>query len=391
MKEYKVERRRRDKSDRATVDKVLDKRTVKILEKLQARNKLVKLRGSLCTGKESNVYVAEASRDLCSKFIKNRHDTETGDGAHTGEDGDPVVAVAVKIFKTSIMPFKDRERYIRSEKRFQTFCTSNPRKLVKLWAEKEVRNLKRLRKASIPSPEPIYLKNNVLVMTLVGSYEHAAPRLRDAVIDDMEGCYGQCIEIIGDMYRKAGLVHADLSEFNLLYLEGTVYVIDVGQSVETGHDNAQRFLIMDINNINSFFAKRGVDVRRGNEIFEDITGHRIPSYLKDVSIGRDTFIPCRVSEVGNEEDLEMFRASDEDRDEECSELSLESSEEDTGDMGERTCGREEEGRGSASLREQRKAMKRLTKESNRVRRASRICNKEKKKIFKKYTGMRRRR
>ena len=52
---------------------------------------------------------------------------------------------AIKIFKTSILIFKDRERYVTGEFRFRKgHCKSNPRKMVKLWAEKEVRNLKRL-------------------------------------------------------------------------------------------------------------------------------------------------------------------------------------------------------------------------------------------------------
>ncbi|EJW01197.1 hypothetical protein EDEG_00572 [Edhazardia aedis USNM 41457] len=77
------------------------------------------------------------------------------------------VPCAIKIYQTSIMQFKDRLKYIISEKRFKTFCSTNPRKLVKLWAEKEVRNLKRLNKFEIPAPKPIYLKNNVLIMDLI--------------------------------------------------------------------------------------------------------------------------------------------------------------------------------------------------------------------------------
>lgn len=52
--------------------------------------------------------------------------------------------MAVKVFKTSILVFKDRDRYVSGEFRFRTgYSKSNPRKMVKLWAEKEMRNLKR--------------------------------------------------------------------------------------------------------------------------------------------------------------------------------------------------------------------------------------------------------
>lgn len=51
---------------------------------------------------------------------------------------------AIKIYKTSILVFKDRERYISGDYRFRHgFNKSNPRKMVRMWAEKERRNLVR--------------------------------------------------------------------------------------------------------------------------------------------------------------------------------------------------------------------------------------------------------
>lgn len=81
-------------------------------------------------------------------------------------DGSPV---AVKIYKTSILVFKDRERYVAGEYRFKGgFNKRNPRKMVAMWAEKEMRNLKRLHTAGIPCPEPLLLRNHILVMTFLG-------------------------------------------------------------------------------------------------------------------------------------------------------------------------------------------------------------------------------
>src|SRR3569833_2371201 len=93
--------------------------------------KLKQVFGCLSTGKEANVYLAEGEMDL-----------------ETLEKLDPAIGTrefAIKVFKTSILKFKDRERYVSGEFRFRKgHCKSNPRKMVKLWAEKEVRNLKRL-------------------------------------------------------------------------------------------------------------------------------------------------------------------------------------------------------------------------------------------------------
>jgi RIO kinase 1 len=76
--------------------------------------------------------------------------------------------LALKIYKTSILVFKDRDRYVSGEHRFRRGYSRNPRKMVKLWAEKEMRNLKRLFTAGIHCPEPIEVKENVLVMGFLG-------------------------------------------------------------------------------------------------------------------------------------------------------------------------------------------------------------------------------
>ena len=82
--------------------------------------------GCVSTGKEANVYTAETS---------------------SGSD------VAVKIFKTSILVFKDRDRYVSGDYRFRGGYSKNPRKMVAMWAEKEFRNLHRLHQAGIRCPK----------------------------------------------------------------------------------------------------------------------------------------------------------------------------------------------------------------------------------------------
>ena len=77
--------------------------------------------------------------------------------------------LALKIYKTSILIFKDRDKYVTGEYRFRRgYSRHNPRKMVRLWAEKEMRNLKRLVAASIRCPEPIEVRENVLVMKFLG-------------------------------------------------------------------------------------------------------------------------------------------------------------------------------------------------------------------------------
>jgi len=80
--------------------------------------------------------------------------------------------LALKIYKTSILVFKDRDRYVSGEYRFRRgYNRKNPRKMVRLWAEKELRNLRRLRAVGIPCPEPLEVRENVLVMSFLGDRE----------------------------------------------------------------------------------------------------------------------------------------------------------------------------------------------------------------------------
>lgn len=130
-----------------------------------------------------------------------------------------------------------------------------------MWAEKEFRNLSRIHQAGIPSPEPLHLKLHVLVMRLIGGGGWAAPRLKDAAIDEatMTQLYWviyptwtielvistrrqDCARYMRIMFEQCRLVHGDLSEYNILYHENRLYIIDVSQSVEHDHPLSLEFL-----------------------------------------------------------------------------------------------------------------------------------------------------
>lgn len=202
------EKRNKDKADRATTDGVLDPRTMVILFKMLARGLLAQIDGCVSTGKEANVYHAS---------------TPPPEGSPESTRGGNV---ALKIYKTSILVFKDRDRYVSGEFRFRHgYARHNPRKMVRLWAEKEARNLKRLVSASIRAPRPIELRDHVLVMDFLGGQDGwASPRLRDAEeqIDNERGpegwgdLYREMLVGMRTMYHECRLVHADLSEYNVL-------------------------------------------------------------------------------------------------------------------------------------------------------------------------------
>ncbi|PGH29836.1 Atypical/RIO/RIO1 protein kinase [[Emmonsia] crescens] len=251
-----------DKSDRATSEQVLDPRTRMILLQMINRNVVSEVNGCLSTGKEANVYHAVS---------------------YPEDDGEPLQR-AIKVYKTSILVFKDRDKYVSGEFRFrQGYNKSNNRAMVKVWAEKEMRNLKRLYAAGIPCPEPLYLRLHVLVMGFLGNSKgFAAPRLKDVDLagpDPEEQWRALYIELLGHMrtmYQECRLVHADLSEYNILYHQNKLYIIDVSQSVEHDHPRSLEFLRMDIKNVTDFFRRKGVHTLSERTIFEFTTAHDGP-------------------------------------------------------------------------------------------------------------------
>ncbi|KAI1272025.1 RIO1 family-domain-containing protein [Xylaria sp. FL0933] len=247
--------RDKDKADRATSEQVLDQRTRMILYQMINRGVVSEVHGAISTGKEANVYGAVAVLDDLTKVQR-----------------------AVKVYKTAILSFKDRERYITGEHRFKAGADKgNNRKMVKLWAEKEFRNLRRIHAAGIACPEPIQLKLHVLVMGFLGDRRGwAYPRLRDANIpaDEAEqiwsGLYIQLLGIMRRLYQVCKLVHADLSEYNILYHDKQLYIIDVSQSVEHDHPRSLEFLRVDIKNTGDFFRRQGVDTLADRVVFDFI-------------------------------------------------------------------------------------------------------------------------
>lgn len=247
-----------DRANRAVAEQVLDPRTRMILLKMINKNVFYEVNGCISTGKEANVYHA------------------------MGENSDQ--HYALKIFKTTILTFKSRDKYVQGEFRFRKgYSKGNPRKMVQVWAEKEFRNLKRLRVAGIPCPEPILLKLHIMLMSFVGDNKRGipAPRLKDARWEESEtpSLYYQCLRVLRIMFQECKLVHADFSEYNLLYDRGQIVVIDVSQSVEHDHPRSLDFLRHDCSNIIAFF--------RGQKGIRTLGLRTLFDYVTDVTISNE--------------------------------------------------------------------------------------------------------
>ncbi|MHA1804275.1 MAG: serine protein kinase RIO [Promethearchaeota archaeon] len=227
-----IDKRRMKRTDqsrkRAAVESVFDERTIFQLNKLLSKGVLRNIEGIISAGKEANVYL----------------------GTH--ESGK---LAAIKIYKIDSNTSKWMRNYIIGDPRFK-HVPSNVSKIIFLWAQKEYKNLKRAFKVKLRVPEPYHVKNNILIMEYIGFGETPAPKLKDIENPvNKEEIFEEILYFIKTLYQKAGLVHGDLSEFNILYHNQKPHVIDISQAISIHHPKAEVFLVRDIKNIFNYFKK----------------------------------------------------------------------------------------------------------------------------------------
>jgi len=203
--------------------------------------------GVISSGKEARVYWAKSPK---------------------GED------LAVKIYLTSTSEFrKSIYQYILGDPRFE-YIRKDTRELIYAWTRKEYKNLKRMYECGVRVPKPIFYMKNILVMEFIGENGVRAPLLKEVSLSDEEyiRIFNKVIEYIKILYRKAKLVHADLSEYNIMIFKGEPVLIDVSQAVLLDHPLAIEFLKRDIRNIVRYFrCELGLQVPSEEEIFKLVT------------------------------------------------------------------------------------------------------------------------
>ncbi|KAJ2899823.1 hypothetical protein MKZ38_002765 [Zalerion maritima] len=296
-------------SERETRDRVLDALTIKTLNKLINTDRVVEIvEGCISSGKEANVYHCRAPADEQNGGSRRR--------------------IAVKVYATTANIFKSRQVYMQGW--HNTNGVRAGREMIAQWATNEFNHLKRLQKAGIPCPEPIDHRDNVLVMSLLGSEDGTAyPRLLNANLDtttaDTEAneelrdhseaakwarLYTQLLCYMRRMYKVSRLVHGDLSEYNILYSPpstasvddsedaGTLHIIDVSQSLEHDHPECLTMLRRDINNVNTFFRRKKVDFLNDSTIFEFVTVDEVPIEMEEMYAHIDSLYESRNPTAG---------------------------------------------------------------------------------------------
>ena len=99
--------------------------------------------------------------------------------------------------------------------------------------------------------------HHVLVMEFVGKNNEIAPMLKDKKPKDPKKFFKKIIKNMKHLYETE-LVHADLSEFNILNLDETPVFIDFSQCSSLQDQRAEEYLLRDLKNVCNFFKKQGL-------------------------------------------------------------------------------------------------------------------------------------
>lgn len=214
--------------DKFKVEKsVFDAFTIKNLQKLETEGFFdIETLSPLYMGKESNVFIG------------------------FGDHGD----VIIKIYRLENCDFNKMFDYIKNDPRF-TKIRKSKRDVILNWCKREHRNLLKAREGKVRVPTIYSVKNNVLVMELIGN---PAMKIKDQIPLNPSKFYKDLIEQIQRLL-DAGLVHADLSKFNILNLDEKPVLIDFSQSTPRNSLRAREFFKRDLKNVNTFFQKIGLD------------------------------------------------------------------------------------------------------------------------------------
>jgi len=197
----------------------------------------------LMSGKEAQVYVVVAGGEECVAKVYKEANQRTFKHRSDYTEG-------------------RRTRNTRDQRAMSKRSQHGRKKDEDAWRSTEVEMIYRLRDAGVRVPEPLNFVEGVLVMELVKNAEgDAAPRLGDLTYSPAEA-RGIYQELMREVIRMlcAGVIHGDLSEFNVLMSHDGPVVIDFPQAVDPTHNaNSQKLLLRDVDNLHRFLARFAPD------------------------------------------------------------------------------------------------------------------------------------
>ena len=222
-----------------TIKGVFDEFTNRTLFTLQSKGVFDELVQPLPVGKERNVFIASKGDDR----------------------------VIVKIYRMQNCDFKRMYDYIRKDPRYENLRQKR-REIILSWAQREYKNLIKSERSGVRVPKALGWKNHIIVEEFIGD-EEPAPPLKDAYPENPEEFFDDVIDQMTKMYQN-GLIHGDLSSFNILNYNEKPVIIDFSQATLVKTPNSEELLERDVKNVLHFFKKVGIKAKF-EEVLKKIT------------------------------------------------------------------------------------------------------------------------
>ncbi len=214
-------------------------KTPKRLESLIENGLIDEVMYSLKSGKEAAVYVVRCGAETCCAKVYKEADQRS--------------------FRQSVLYQEGRKvRNSRRARAMEKGSRYGRKEQESSWQNAEVTALYRLTEAGVRVPKPYNFIDGVLLMELVTDVDgNPAPRLNDLEMEPAQArnYHGFLISQIVHMLCD-GLIHGDLSEYNVLVGSDGSVIIDLPQAVDAaGNNNARMMLERDVNNMASYFGR----------------------------------------------------------------------------------------------------------------------------------------
>jgi RIO kinase 1 len=215
------------------------------LQTLLAEGLIDEVVRQLKSGKEADVYVVRCGEETCAaKIYKEANKRSFRQAADYTENR--------------------KVRNSRQGRAMAKRTTYGRRQQEAAWQSAEVDALFRLDAAGVRVPRPINFHEGVLLMELVAdAHGDAAPRLNDLDFSAADARRHHAT-LVDEVVRMlcAGVIHGDLSEFNVLLAADGPVIIDLPQAVDAaGNNHAPRMLMRDVDNLRMFFGRYATELR----------------------------------------------------------------------------------------------------------------------------------
>jgi RIO kinase 1 len=237
------------KEQHVVAEHVFDEGTMVYFSKMFNKGIVDRLQHIIARGKEADVYLADPGK---ADIVENKE------------------FVVVKFFRVETSSFYNMTNYIIGDPRFAKMNHSR-RGIVQLWCRKEYANLLIAKYAQARVPAPYMFNGSILAMEFIGDEAgNPAPKLKDVVLEKPVETFNYIMGDIRKLYQRE-LIHADMSEYNILMRGSLPYIIDFAQAVVLKHPNAKMFLERDVKNVLNHFSKKYKLERNFDEVMKEIT------------------------------------------------------------------------------------------------------------------------